>query len=186
VADIYQGNELWDFSLVDPDNRRPVDYELRQNLLQELRGRVEEARDDLRELACALTGSINDGRIKLYLTWRGLNCRRSHPGLFTTGEYLAIEPAGAKAEHVFSFLRRNDSASALIALPRLLTRLLPTTEQQPYGPAVWGDTVLRLPAGSERRWRNVFTGELVETTGAGTLPMGEVCGNFPVALLLRE
>jgi (1->4)-alpha-D-glucan 1-alpha-D-glucosylmutase len=187
VADIYQGSELWDFSLVDPDNRRPVDYEQRQNRMRELGGRVEEAGGDFRELAAALTGSMNDGRIKLYLTWRGLNCRREHPGLFTVGEYLPVETAGTRAEHVFSFVRRNDKDCALIAVPRLLTRLLPSMEQQAYGPAVWGDTVLRLPAGATGRWRNVFTGELLEAKGdGGSLPMSEVCGNFPVALLLRE
>ncbi len=187
VADIYQGNELWDFSLVDPDNRRPVDYELRQKILRELRGRFDEAGGDFRELAAGLTGSINDGRIKLYLTWRGLSCRRDHPALFTAGEYLPVEPAGSRTEHVFSFVRRHHDASALVAVPRLLTRLLPSMEQQPYGPAVWGDTVLHLPAGMTGRWRNVFTGELIETPGEGaTLRMADVCANFPVALLLGE
>jgi (1->4)-alpha-D-glucan 1-alpha-D-glucosylmutase len=189
VVDIYQGNELWDFSLVDPDNRRPVDYAHRQQMLNELRNKTAAARGDLRALARALTAQREDGRIKMYVTWRGLLCRREHKGLFTAGTYVPVDPTGAKAEHVVSFLREGQSAAALVAVPRLLTRLLPWLDQAPYGPAIWADTALRLPAKAGTRWRNIFTGAEVVGRALGKdveLPMAHVCGDFPVAVLLRE
>ena len=105
VADTYQGTELWDFSLVDPDNRRPVDYSHRRKLLREVR--------DLSERQIGnLVGNPADGRIKLYLTERMLTLRREHPGLFTSGDYIPIEAQGTAAQHAFAFLRRNDRTAA--------------------------------------------------------------------------
>jgi (1->4)-alpha-D-glucan 1-alpha-D-glucosylmutase len=107
VPDIYQGTELWDFSLVDPDNRRPVDYDLRRRLLDELRAVPEEGRVNLcREL----TENKEDGRIKLYLLWRALCCRREHPGLFTTGEYLPAHADGERDGNLCAFARRERSS----------------------------------------------------------------------------
>src|SRR5262249_2445931 len=110
VPDFYQGTELWDFSLVDPDNRRPVDYERRRHLLEELRARVKACENDsaspgnrphpltrspsLTQLARDLVQTKEDGRIKLFVTHRGLHCRRDHPGLFTQGEYLPATAVG--------------------------------------------------------------------------------------------
>src|SRR5581483_8493248 len=88
VPDIYQGNELWEFNLVDPDNRRPVDFAVRAAMLKTLKGRSSRARGDRRALARELVESKEDGRIKLYLTAVALNHRREHPDLFTTGDYI--------------------------------------------------------------------------------------------------
>jgi len=96
VPDIYQGSELWDLSLVDPDNRRPVDFETRNRILQEVR-------DDQKpraELARELYQSWPDGRIKLFLTQSGLRTRRDNPGIFGDGEYLPLEPQGNRAERL--------------------------------------------------------------------------------------
>ncbi|MBL8800288.1 MAG: malto-oligosyltrehalose synthase, partial [Planctomycetia bacterium] len=186
VPDVYQGTELWDLSLVDPDNRRPVDYEARQRYLSELKEQVATRGDDLRPLARELTAAKDDGRIKLYLLWRGLNYRRAHAGLFTAGEYLPLEPAGALADHVFGFVRRAGDQLALAAVPRLLTRVL-TTEQAPCGTLIWKDTALKLPAEAKGlRWRNVFTGAVLDGRSTSDLPMSQVCADFPVALLLAE
>jgi (1->4)-alpha-D-glucan 1-alpha-D-glucosylmutase len=186
VPDIYQGTELWDLSLVDPDNRRPVDYETRRRFLLALQERVAKLGQDLRPLARELTAAPDDGRIKLFLLWRGLNCRRAHPGLFTSGEYLPVETAGAAADHVFSFVRHDGGKLALAVVPKLLTKLLPV-EQMPCGPAIWKDTLLRLPAEAQgRRWRNVFTGDTISGRSLDELPMAQVCAHFPVALLLAE
>src|SRR5207245_427178 len=81
VPDFYQGTEFWDFSLVDPDNRRPVDYEQRERLLHELQARAA----DTRSLAQELLHTSEDGRVKLYVSWQCLQCRREYPGLFTAG-----------------------------------------------------------------------------------------------------
>ncbi len=88
VPDTYQGTELWDFSLVDPDNRRPVDYERRRDMLAALKSHIASAGGGLRELARELIAAKEDGRVKLYVTHRALQCRRDNPGLFADGTYL--------------------------------------------------------------------------------------------------
>ncbi len=190
VPDTYQGTELWDFSLVDPDNRRPVDYERRRRLLAELQTRAAKVGEDLRPLAAELLTAKEDGRIKLYVTYRALHARRDRPGLFATGEYLRLEAEGPRAEHAFGFLRHRDADWAAVVVPRLLTRLAPDVQQPPLGRGVWQDTRLVLPEGAPRlRWRHIFTGQTItpeEHDGRLTLPLAEVFGAFPVALLLAQ
>src|SRR6185437_3331423 len=93
VPDTYQGTELWDFSLVDPDNRRPVDYERRAQMLQEIQSRTQMPDYDARAHVRELLASMQDGRIKLFLTWRTLACRSEYPGLFTSGQYIPLQIA---------------------------------------------------------------------------------------------
>jgi (1->4)-alpha-D-glucan 1-alpha-D-glucosylmutase len=185
VADTYQGMEVWDFSLVDPDNRRPVDYEHRMALLRDLHERTTAAGGGLAGLARELTGHKEDGQIKLYVTHRGLLCRREHPGLFAVGEYLPAEASGVRQDNVFGFARRQGSAWAVVAVPRLLTHLVAPGEP-PLGPATWQDTVLLLPGVDPAvRLRNVFTGEtlaLAERKRTPCLHLAEVFASFPVAL----
>ncbi len=187
VPDTYQGTELWDFSLVDPDNRRPVDYQRRQALLRELQGA---AGGDLAGLARSLIEARGDGRVKLYLTWRALTCRRDHPGLFSSGAYLPLDSAGEKARHLFAFARRWGEQWGVAAVPRLLARLAADASRLPLGPEVWGDTRLVLAnIDPGLRWRNVLTGEVLspaEQQGQLSLWASELFGNFPAALLLGE
>jgi (1->4)-alpha-D-glucan 1-alpha-D-glucosylmutase len=189
VADIYQGTELWDFSLVDPDNRRPVDYARRQRLLEELRARVERPGASLRELARELVASPEDGRVKLYVIWLALRCRRENPGLFTVAQYIPVSVAGTRSENVFAFMRQLPSIQALVAVPRLLTGL---TEpgQPPCGLGVWHDTILQLaPAAASMQWQNLFTGEQLTSrsrAGQAALSMAQVFAHFPVALLVAR
>jgi (1->4)-alpha-D-glucan 1-alpha-D-glucosylmutase len=187
APDIYQGTELWDFSLVDPDNRRPVDYDTRRRLLTELleRSRQPKARG---ELAVELVDAIDDGRIKLFVTALALRCRRAHPGLFTVGSYSAVEAMGGKSEHVFSFVRRHLECAALVAAPRLMAKLMPDSTTLPLGRKIWGDTMLPLPEElSDRTWHSLFTGATLTATshqGRPALPAEQVFASFPVALLL--
>ena len=186
APDVYQGTELWDFSLVDPDNRRPVDYGLRRRLLAELDARAAD-NAALPALARELIEARADGRAKLYVVSRALRARRDHPGLFTAGEYLPAHASGACDVNVCAFVRRTDDAAALAAAPRLLRRRI-RPGQLPLGAEVWGDGVLWLPEGG-RRWRNVFTGEVLERAerdGRACLPLAAVFANFPVALLLSD
>jgi (1->4)-alpha-D-glucan 1-alpha-D-glucosylmutase len=187
APDLYQGTELWDFSLVDPDNRRPVDYELRRQLLASLRARLGGAGADRLALARELLQGKEDGRVKLYVTTLALNSRRDNPGLFSAGEYLPVLAAGPQAEHVFAFARRHQGRVALAAVPRLLAGLLPEERGLPLGRGVWQETRLQLPAELEAglTWHNVFTGEVHWATEGG-LPVAEVFGHFPVALLFGE
>jgi (1->4)-alpha-D-glucan 1-alpha-D-glucosylmutase len=186
VPDTYQGTELWDFSLVDPDNRRPVDYERRRALLQELQEAVSAAGNDRRHVTRELARTKEDGRIKLYLTYQTLHCRRDHAGLFSRGEYLPLEVTGSAAEHVFAFARREGDRLAVVAVPRLMTKLVPGGSALPLGPEVWQETQLLLPAVGERL-RNVFTGEELtpeRKEAITSIRLGDVLGHFPVALLL--
>jgi (1->4)-alpha-D-glucan 1-alpha-D-glucosylmutase len=187
VPDTYQGTELWDFSLTDPDNRRPVDYDRRVRLLAELRERSA-ANGRLPELARDLLARREDGRIKLYLTWRALTCRRDRPGLFTSGEYLPLTADGPQCDHVFAFARRSGDRCAVVAVPRLLTRLVPEMSRMPLGAAVWQDTALALPEWPARALTNVFTGERLALSGARpqSLLLARMFAHFPVALLIAE
>jgi (1->4)-alpha-D-glucan 1-alpha-D-glucosylmutase len=189
VADIYQGTELWDFSLVDPDNRRRVDYGRRQELLAELQSRARQTGSNLRDLARELTAAWCDGRIKLYLTWQALCARRSVPGFFSSAEYLPVEVKGLLHDHVFSFIRRQGSRNALVAVPRLLVGVV-NPHQFPCGPEVWKDTRLELPESMPAQtWVNVFTGETLPGRGGRPttdLPLAQVFEHFPVALLMAD
>jgi (1->4)-alpha-D-glucan 1-alpha-D-glucosylmutase len=186
VPDIYQGTELWDFSLVDPDNRRPVDFERRQAILAGLKKRVEEPRENLVSLARELWENSWDGRIKLFLIWRALQARRRRSKVFSEGAYLPLETGGEKKDHLFAFARTLGEDSFVVAVPRLVVGLLAGKEEQSLGGAPWQNTRVKVPAQwIGRRYRNLFTGEELEVRnggGAGFSP-GDLFGNFPVALL---
>jgi (1->4)-alpha-D-glucan 1-alpha-D-glucosylmutase len=188
VPDTYQGTELWDFSLVDPDNRRPVDYASRQHLLQELQTRLAGAGEGRLALARELLARKEDGRIKLYVTALALDCRRKNPGLFAAGEYAPAQVLGAKGAHVFGFSRRQGDRAAVVAVPRLIARLLADGHEAPLGESVWHDTRLRVPGlDPQRTWRHVLTGELVHMAmedGQPTLAVAGLLAQFPVALLM--
>lgn len=116
VSDTYQGSELWDLSLVDPDNRRPVDYPRRQSMLADLQSRWQSG--ERGELLRNLWTTREDARIKLLLTWRLLEERRARPDLFTAGEYAALSSSGPASSHLFSFLRRHRNDTLLVIAPR--------------------------------------------------------------------
>ncbi len=177
MPDFYQGTELWDFSLVDPDNRRPVDFDLRRRLLAELTSHGE---DDLGRLSGALLDAWRDGRIKLYVTYRGLNFRRRHEDLLKRGDYLPLEASGPAAEHVCAFARRHNGQTAVVVAPRLVLGLQ-AIGQPIWQPEAWKDTVLTLPAGAGP-WQNVFTGE-GSPASQTPVPLASLLGDFPVALL---
>lgn len=189
VPDFYQGTELWHMYLVDPDNRRPVDFGLRARFLAGLA--EEEARGRL-ALAGRLLSGWDDGRVKLYVTYKTLTFRRAHAALFAKGEYIPLEAAGPAGEHVCAFARRHGDDWALVAVPRLAARLrleraprsggLPETAF-PLGEAAWGDTVLLLPGGAPGRWHNVFTGEVV---AGEPLRVADLLRHFPAALLGKD
>ena len=159
VPDVYQGNELWDMSLVDPDNRREVDYAVRRKLLKELEaGMTPEA----------IRARSDDGLTKLHVTRTALHLRRSRPELFRKDAAYAPLPArGAKADHVVAFLRGDSAATVAVRLPITL------------GDS-WGDTTVSLPEGA---WQNLLTGDPVP---GGTVRLADLLRRFPVALLARK
>ncbi len=155
VPDIYQGTELWDLSLVDPDNRRPVDFERRQNLLDELLAGIS---------AVEAWARREEGLPKLMVVQRALALRRRLPDAFLGGAYQPLIARGARAEHLVAFAR--DSRAVTLA-PRLLMGLA----------GGWGDTRVELPPG---RWRDEFSGREFE---GGELPVDRILEEFPVGLL---
>jgi (1->4)-alpha-D-glucan 1-alpha-D-glucosylmutase len=187
APDFYQGTELWDDSLVDPDNRRPVDFAVRIELLSRLRSSAPAGGEDRSAFARELVKEAHDGRIKLFTIAESLALRRSVPALFTRGAYLPLEARGASAGNVCAFARQHESAAALVVAPRLVAGLTKELGQAPTGRDVWTDTEIRLPAElSDRRWRNVFTGEGLASTSEGGLAAADVLGVFPVALLVAD
>jgi (1->4)-alpha-D-glucan 1-alpha-D-glucosylmutase len=190
VPDTYQGTELWDFSLVDPDNRRAVDYARRQQLLQDLQAGLEGGGEKRLPLVRELLRHLEDGRVKLYVTALALHQRRSHPGLFSRGEYVPIQVTGAKREHLFGFSRRHAGHEAIVVVPRLIGRLLPDGFTMPLGEGIWQDTRLLIEGiDRQRGWRDAFTGELATFSldeGRPSLRAAELMGHFPVALLVTS
>jgi (1->4)-alpha-D-glucan 1-alpha-D-glucosylmutase len=190
VPDTYQGTELWDFSLVDPDNRRAVDYAHRGRLLGEIAARAAAVGSPLNEFAHQLATEIEDGRAKLYVTWRALQARRDSPGLFSAGEYRPAEVTGTRRDHLVGFVRRHNGRLAVAAAPRLMTPIVPHDGDLPLGVRAWEDTRLQL-CGVEpgRRLRNVFTGATVvadASEGCASVAAAELFASFPVALLMNE
>jgi (1->4)-alpha-D-glucan 1-alpha-D-glucosylmutase len=183
MPDVYQGNELWDYSLVDPDNRRPVDFDHRQALLNQIQ--AEEA-DDRTAFAQRLLDDITSGMIKMYLTYRTLNYRREHETLFSEGAYVPIEVEGEKADHVCAYLRVEGDDAMLVVVPRLILTLTDGEERPPTGD-VWKDTALLLPESvTASNLENLFTDEQLSINTAGqrhTLALSDVLNVFPVALL---
>jgi (1->4)-alpha-D-glucan 1-alpha-D-glucosylmutase len=183
VPDIYQGNELWDFSLVDPDNRRVVDYDVRRAMLQQIRS---SERDETgAKQAKMLFDSIDDGRLKLYVIWRALALRARRSGLFEQGRYVALQVAGAHASHVCAFARIDGAGSVLCVVPRLLVDLTARATRPPLGPAVWADTRIMLPSSPATTYRDVFTDAIHGSTGATAshLAASDLFDMLPVALL---
>jgi (1->4)-alpha-D-glucan 1-alpha-D-glucosylmutase len=179
VPDIYQGQELFNFTLVDPDNRHPVDFSPAEKFLADF-----DSREASPELCHELLEHWTDGRMKLWTTHRGLRARGESSELFRHGDYAAIAVEGERSEHVVAFMRRHQQAAALIAVPRLCFTLLNGEPRLPMAKD-WGATQLRLPGEfSGRQFRNAFTGERVTVGDNGELLCSEIFAGFPVALLL--
>jgi (1->4)-alpha-D-glucan 1-alpha-D-glucosylmutase len=181
VPDIYQGNEMWDDSLVDPDNRRPVDYDVRAAALAEIRAR----RGEGAALAKELTQTAADGRIKLFVTLVALEARRNLREAFgPQGAYIPQAAVGPHAEHVVAFTRRAGEEEVVVVAPRLTAKLGGGRREPPLG-AIWSETRLMI---AEGRFTNLFTGEVVsaeERDGGTALLLDQVLADFPVALLSR-
>ena len=205
ISDFYQGTELWDLNLVDPDNRRPVDFQLRQKMLFET-AQLQPAK------APELLETLETGQAKLYVTCRALQFRRQHKQLFEQGEYLPLTAEGPKAENVVAFLRRKGTEFTLTAVTRLPVSLLHiggggsaesnrsqtipplnkggggTSEtgsssqtQKVLWKPDWQGTFIQLPENLPAKWRNVFTEK--ELHSSSKLLLHEVLGGFPVALM---
>ncbi|MCL5745388.1 MAG: malto-oligosyltrehalose synthase, partial [Acidobacteria bacterium] len=183
IPDIYQGTELWTLSLVDPDNRRPVDFQKRIVMLEELR------RGETEKRSCLLKDMVaewKDGRIKLYLTDKALDFRREHAPVFLRGEYLPLATTGLRQSNVCAFARCLDGFWCVTVAPRWTTQLV-SEDLLPSTRSIWADTALQLAQGAPDKWRNVLTGEeltvSISPEGNRTLALRKLLDRFPVALL---
>jgi (1->4)-alpha-D-glucan 1-alpha-D-glucosylmutase len=187
VPDFYQGTELWDFSLVDPDNRRPVDYDRRRALLSELDAAYDP--EGGASLAGTLTATRDD-RIKLFATRMMLRFRQEQRELFERGGYQAVTAQGAGSEHLFAFARTLGERHVIVAVPRLVATLVPDADVPPVGERVWTDTrlLLRSGPGAPTRYRNIFTGRCLQirSEDVAALPVASVFEHFPIAMLMSE
>jgi len=181
VPDFYQGSELWDLSLVDPDNRRPVDFARRRSLLASIR--AQEAAD-IDRLVQSLLSTREDGAIKLFLIYRALKAKQAHGALFCSGAYLPLESTGKFSNHVIAFAWRHQRQWALVMGPRFVSHLI-SEGDFPLGKEVWQDTRVILPHGTPTAWRNILTDEEI-LSGENALPVGDILLRFPVALLIGE
>jgi (1->4)-alpha-D-glucan 1-alpha-D-glucosylmutase len=179
VPDIYQGNEIMDLSLVDPDNRRPVDYGLRARLLDSL-AQLADSRQLPREVK-ALAAAGLDGRAKMWLAWRVLVLRRTEPDLFKLGDYLPLQPHGTHADHVIAYLRRHTGRSLIVIAGRLWRKLGVAEGKLPLGEAVWNGTTIDAAA-LKGPLTNVLTGETVEIED-GRIRVSDAFRSFPGAVL---
>jgi (1->4)-alpha-D-glucan 1-alpha-D-glucosylmutase len=177
--DIYQGTELWDFSLVDPDNRRPVDFELRRKLLSDL-----QQQSDLIARCAELFESYQDGRVKAWLTTRGLQLRLQNPELFQKGTYIPLQASDLN-RYLCCFARAweqdGNRKFAVVAVPRLAYTLMQGRRSQ-TAEELWDDVTIELPPGAGEKFENVFTGEIVQAT-EGKLRCADLFRHFPVCVL---
>jgi (1->4)-alpha-D-glucan 1-alpha-D-glucosylmutase len=197
VPDIYQGQELWDFSLVDPDNRRPVDFALRRKLLSELQRDVARGPAAQRRLARRLATNPSDPRLKLFVVWLALQLRSRHSELFLHGRYVALTVAGTRANHLcaFAWLAEPGTESAcrniIVIVPRLMSRLARALDRRadrrrvPVGRTVWHDTRIVLPDSMPHPLTNLFTGQSCPLHGDAIRAV-DALAEFPVAVLTDE
>jgi (1->4)-alpha-D-glucan 1-alpha-D-glucosylmutase len=174
VPDLYQGAELWELSLVDPDNRRPVDYQKRRKFLQEIKLK---SSHDILQLLKELITTKEDGKIKLFLTHQLLKARKEYAKIFQEGDYQPIEITGKYHNHLIAFSRNYGEKTIVAIAPRFLTGII-KPGQLPLGTKIWEDTSLKLVP---KNWHNLIDNQ---TIVGENLAVGEILQNFPVALLI--
>lgn len=189
VPDIYQGNELWAFNLVDPDNRRPVDYNQRQTLLQSIIKRCESG-DNLPGFLQELFDTIEDGRAKLYLTWKMIQLRNAHAELFSDGNYTGMIAEGPNADHICVFSRRLDDTEIIVVATRWFAKLIGELGVSPIASVLWEKTRVQI-AGPQisRRYHNLLTDETVQAVQMDKeywLNASDLFKHFPMALLISK
>ena len=177
IPDFYQGTELWELNLVDPDNRRPVDFKKRQSLLQDI---IHRAQTNLLELVSELLAAKEDARIKLFLIYRALKARNEAIELFQKGTYLPLMAEGKHKNCVIAFARSYDQRWSITVAPRFFTMLV-QPGVYPLGERVWQETSIVLPDNAPEFWQDAITGQQI--SGGRNLLLGSLLEHFPVALL---
>jgi len=181
IPDFYQGSELWDLRLVDPDNRQPVDFVKRRSMLENIR---EGTASDALSFSRKLVNNWRDGQIKLYVIWKALTFRREHRALFDRGDFEPVDVVGTRKRNVAAFLRRYRSEKALVIVPRWLARTNHSADQNGF----WGSTSIRLGGSLPKHWTHPLTADEVKlhATNYLYLSVASLLKNFPVAMLTES
>ena len=179
VPDFYQGSELWDLSLTDPDNRRPVDFSRRQQLLEQMTTNPPSLED--------LLTHWDDGRLKLYVTHEALKLRHHNARLFEHGTYQGLAAQGSQTDHVLTFARHHEDQWCIVVVPRHYARLTwsyhPKT--RPSSHDIWQTTTLNVPAGAPHHWREILSGQPLQAE-MGQIPLAEIFSRLPIAILRSQ
>ncbi len=190
VPDTYQGDELFEFTLVDPDNRRAVDYARGTRVLEEIRGAEFSSgnslsEDSLKQLRELVTGAPDAA--KLFLSWKVLNLRKEYTALFQQGSYIPLKVSGERSEHVVAFEREFEGRGAIVVAPRLCGTLL-GDRATICDEDLWGDTSIEIASPNARCYHNIFTGECQQASndGAQSMPVAGLLRYFPVAILVSQ
>jgi (1->4)-alpha-D-glucan 1-alpha-D-glucosylmutase len=185
IPDFYQGTETWDFSLVDPDNRRPVDYAAVMARFGQLKQR--ELEIGPQALAREVSADCADGRVKLYLTYKALNWRRENKLLFMAGAYIPLMSGGDHKDHVCSFARSSEHGTVLVIVPRFISVLIQNIDEAPLWEKIWDKTWIIIPDEiAADSYRNIFTDEIIDViqqSGERVLNLGTVFSCFPLTML---
>jgi len=192
VPDVYQGNELFEFRLVDPDNRQPVDYSVRKKLLCEF---TKLKCCEFQALAQSLAekvqrGEDREGRAKLFVTWRTLKARQDRYAIFRAGDYIPLSVEGSASKHLIAFARREGNSCAIVAVPRLIAQLMGNRTGL-SDLDIWKDTRLKLPPElNDAQYLNWMTGEKStpskDSNGDSFIDIASAMKNFPWLLLINE
>ncbi|HLN44943.1 MAG TPA: malto-oligosyltrehalose synthase [Candidatus Sulfotelmatobacter sp.] len=183
VPDFYQGTELWDLNMVDPDNRRPVDFDIRRRRFDEIRLIKEKSPSRLR----VLLDNYSDGRVKLFLIYKTLQARKRLKELFQDGKYIPLRIEGSHSNHLISFCRKKGRQSVIVVAPRFMTRLI-TLGELPLDD-VWKNSRICLNQDMAKHWVDAFTGQTLNSRKYGEedgLLVSDLLRDFPVTLLLQE
>lgn len=190
VPDIYQGCECWDFSLVDPDNRRPVDFGLRLSMLTGLQKLVAQESHQRVSGVRALCDTLEDGRAKLLIVRSALALRERWPEVFQQGKYLPLAVKGEHAAHLCAYARSFGNRIVITVAPRFFVRLLGDADMLPLGENVWGMTTVELPfQRDDKQYTCAFTGKVLQPQKRQSrwqLPVAQILAEFPVGLTFGE
>jgi len=200
VADFYQGTELWQLDLADPDNRRPVDFSARESMVESMLSWIERAESpappaldacgcdpDLEAYVGELLRHWPDARIKMFVTACALRLRRRDPILFLEGLYQPLRAEGVEAGRLIAFTRRLEDRTLIAVVPRLMNHGLPEGQRIPIGQDVWKDTAVILREESVTSiYRHVFSGARLKANADGSLSAADLFRALPVALLVSE
>jgi len=187
IPDVYRGCELWDLSLVDPDNRRPVDYEKRVHLLSELKQEFGGSDPGTPPDVRALAGRWWDGRVKLLVTWKLLEFRRERPELFLEGSYRPLSVRGERTRNICAYAREDWGSTLIVAAPRLCARLEREAPPFPLGPAAWGETTVSWPGAGVDLFQDVVTGRrcsVVQREDVTELRAADLFADLPIAAVV--